>query len=84
MAQSPVSLQFVLADHVYTYVLKLIEAKRSHSYINLTLSALRFWLLEVARRRDLPYPWTWPKKEKKLPVVLSPQEVLSIFKPPQI
>ncbi|WP_068535834.1 tyrosine-type recombinase/integrase [Paenibacillus glacialis] len=66
-------------SHVHTYVLGLFDQKCSYSYINQALSALKFFLGKVCNRPELVRQLPRPKKEKKLPTVLSVNEVLRIF-----
>lgn len=67
-------------EEVRAYQLHLIEHKeRSWSHVNVTVCALRF-VYGVTLGR----PWTveripHPKREKRLPVVLSPSEVARFF-----
>lgn len=67
-------------NHVRTYVLKQFELGRSHSYVNQLLSALKLYLGEVYGRPDLVKRTPRPSKQKKLPVVLSLDEVQRLFK----
>lgn len=79
LAQLPVSLDAIDSDHIHVYVLHLLNQKRSHSYISQTISALRFWLTEVEGKLASPDHWIRPKREKKLPSVLTQHEVLEIL-----
>lgn len=67
-------------DEVHSYLLRLHEDEHSHTYINQCISALRYWFTEVQKRSDFPRKWTRPKKQKKLPTVLSADEVLKLLK----
>lgn len=66
-------------SHVHTYLLRLFTLKCSHSYINQAMSALKLFLGKVCHRPELVLQLPRPKKEKKLPAVLSIDEVLRIF-----
>lgn len=66
-------------EHIVGYQHELMNEGRSHSYINQALSALKFYLLEVERREDFHYAWTRPKRERKLPDVLTVEEVRRIL-----
>lgn len=79
LEQLPVSLEAVNSSYIHQYVLQLMNDQRTHSYISQMISALRFWLVEVVGKRDFPDNWIRPKREKKLPSVLSHQEVLRIL-----
>jgi integrase/recombinase XerD len=62
------------------YVLELIERRRvSRSYQNQVVSALRFMCEAVLRRPALALRIPRPKKERKLPEVLSPAEVTRLL-----
>ncbi|MEA2042734.1 MAG: tyrosine-type recombinase/integrase [Bacteroidota bacterium] len=58
----------------YLYYMKK-ERKFSSSYINNTVNALKFYYLDITKQKMSPGTWIRPKREKKLPVVLSPSEV---------
>lgn len=74
-----IKTQKAYLGHIHAYVLKLLNDKRSPSYVNQAISALRFWITEIERKLDFPKHWIRPKKEKKLPSVLSQNEVLGIL-----
>lgn len=65
--------------NVHTYLLGIFEQERSHSYINQAMSALKLFFGKVFGRPDFIMNLPRPKKEKKLPTVLSDDEVLRIF-----
>ncbi|OGX68532.1 MAG: hypothetical protein A2189_06555, partial [Paenibacillus sp. RIFOXYA1_FULL_44_5] len=67
------------SQDIHSYVLGLLKLQRSHASVDQTISALRFWICEVEGRVDFPKSWIRPKKEKKLPSVLSAAEVLKIL-----
>lgn len=69
---------FSLED-IRAYSLWLIDRNTSHSYVNQAVSALKFFLVKVLKRSDAVGELARPKKEKKLPDVLSTQEVLRIL-----
>ncbi|SKA02093.1 site-specific tyrosine recombinase/integron integrase [Selenihalanaerobacter shriftii] len=65
---------------VRKYLLVLLEQqKTSHSYANQALSAIKFLYKEVLQKEEVTFNLTRPKKEEKLPVVLSEQEVIKIL-----
>jgi integrase/recombinase XerD len=63
-------------DDLRRYHVHLIEEGRlANATIVLRISALRFLYLRVLKRRDMKEDLPYPKRQKKLPVVLSPEEV---------
>jgi len=72
--------QSITADEIEKYLLYLIDEKQvSHSYVNQAVNAIKYFYGKVLKQpikiKHLPRP----KKSKKLPVVLSEQEVLRIL-----
>jgi integrase/recombinase XerD len=47
--------------------------------VNQSLSAIKFYLFDVCGRSDIPYNLPRPKKEKKLPDILSQAEVIQLI-----
>lgn len=72
-------LEEVKPKDIKAYILDHMNQGRSHAYVNQAVSALRYWICEVEGRADFPRRWTRPKREKKLPAVLSQQEVVRIL-----
>lgn len=67
-------------DDIRDYLLYLLEHKNiSHSFVNQAISALRFLFGNVLRRKDINIYLPRPKKEEKLPDVLSQTEIVKIF-----
>jgi site-specific recombinase XerD len=67
-------------DEVRQYLLHLLEQQAaSHSYVNQALRALKFLYTEVLRRSDINMEISHPKRERKLPEVLSKQEVIRLL-----
>jgi site-specific recombinase XerD len=67
------------AEDVRTYQVHMLEHKTSWSVFNLTVCALRF-LYRVTLRQDWPLErLPYGKKAKRLPVVLSQEEVLQFI-----
>lgn len=60
------------------YALLLLQQERSHSYVNQALSALKFYYKYVRHTEDNT-SYIRPKKETKLPQVLSLQEVKTLL-----
>ncbi|USB34939.1 site-specific integrase [Paenibacillus sp. YPG26] len=65
--------------HVRDYLLQLFKLERSHSYINQAMSAMKLFLSQAYKRPDLIVNLPRPRKEKKLPPVLSMEELRLIF-----
>lgn len=64
---------------IEAYSLALLEMGRSHAYVNQAISALKFYMEHVlGERRGATY--VRPKRERKLPNVLSSNEVLVLLK----
>jgi integrase/recombinase XerD len=69
----------VLAD-VEKYLLFLIQSQNdSHAYINQAISAIKILCTEVLKKTDITVNAPRPKKEKKLPNVLSRNDVIKIL-----
>ncbi|MDH3732998.1 MAG: tyrosine-type recombinase/integrase [Gemmatimonadota bacterium] len=65
---------------VRSYVRSALEDRRvSHSYADQAVSAIKFLFARVLSRPIDPVELPRPKRQRKLPVVLSRQEVLAIF-----
>jgi integrase/recombinase XerD len=63
-------------DDMRRYHLYLLEERKlANATIVLCISALRFLYVRVLKRRDMKEDLPYPKRQKKLPVVLSPEEV---------
>jgi len=69
----------ITSADIRSYIVQLVEEDRSHTFINQGISALRFWVCEVERRAGFRNIWARPKRQKKLPTVLSQAEVLRII-----
>ncbi len=69
------------AEEIRRYQLYLLnEKKYSAGSVKVHMSALRFLYKKVLKRRDLSFDdLVYPKKPKKLPVVLSPEEVTRLI-----
>lgn len=64
---------------IQRYSLFLLEQNRSHSFVNQAISALKFYVKHVLKAPDAAM-YIRPKKEQKLPEVLSVQEVIELLK----
>lgn len=63
-------------DDMRRYHLYLLEERKlANATIVLCISALRFLYVRVLKRRDMKEDLPYPKRQKKLPVVLLPEEV---------
>ncbi len=68
------------ANEIEKYILHLLDdQKNSHSYVNQALSALKFLYNEVFKQPDLMINIPRPKRERKLPNVISFQEFFQII-----
>ncbi|MFS0727645.1 site-specific tyrosine recombinase/integron integrase [Paenibacillus sp. 1P07SE] len=64
---------------VQAYSLHLLERGRSHAFVNQAISALKFYMRHVKREGENT-AFVRPKKEHKLPNVLSAREVMALLK----
>ncbi|WP_339729555.1 site-specific tyrosine recombinase/integron integrase [Maribacter stanieri] len=64
---------------VRCYILKLIQEDKSNAYINLAINSIKFYYESVLGMPNRFYKIERPRKEKKLPKVLSKKDVLSII-----
>lgn len=70
----------VNSQEIRKYILFLLdEQKVSHTYANQAISALKFLYNEVLKKNTLIESLPRPKKEKKLPNVLSFQDVMKVL-----
>lgn len=69
------------AEEIRRYQLYLLnEKKYAAGTVKIHISALRFLYKKVLKRRDLAFDdLVYPKRPKKLPVVLSPEEVARLI-----
>ena len=61
------------------YILLLKQTNCSHSYISQLIGSLKFWYVKVKKLPDFEFCIVHPKKEKKLPNVLSKHEIQNII-----
>jgi len=64
---------------VRQYVYRLLEDGSSHSYVNQCVSALKFLFNKTLKETEPLKSLPRPKKERKLPSILSRQEVLRLL-----
>ncbi|EPR70425.1 putative tyrosine recombinase [Winogradskyella psychrotolerans RS-3] len=75
-AYDPITLN---ENDVREYLQKLIQKDRSNSYINLTINSIKFFYEVVHEMPNRFYSIERPRKEKKLPEVLSKEEIIKII-----
>lgn len=67
-------------EEIKKYLLNLLENQESsHSYVNQAVSAVKFLYGEVLDKKGIVINIPRPKKQKKLPVVLSQEEVIRLL-----
>jgi len=64
---------------VRKYILKLVQLDKSNSYINSAINSIKFYYESVLGMPNRFYEIERPRKEKKLPKVLSKEDVLSVI-----
>ena len=64
---------------VRRYILKLVQEDKSNAYINSAINSIKFYYESVLGMPNRFYEIERPRKEKKLPKVLSKEDVLSII-----
>lgn len=68
-------------EDVRVYILFLLEGQASsHAYVNQAVSALKFFFVTILHNKNILDGLPRPKKQEKLPDILSQKEVLAIFK----
>src|SRR6266480_1171720 len=72
------------AEHVRSYQLFLIKEKRvSHSTLIQTVCALRFFYIHTLSRKISIDRIPFPRRERKLPLILSREEVKALLEAPR-
>ncbi|OWZ82766.1 tyrosine-type recombinase/integrase [Natranaerobius trueperi] len=67
-------------ENLKTYIITLLDDDCSHSYVNQAISAINFFYKETINQdKKLQLDIKRPKKENKLPKVLSTQEIVKLF-----
>jgi site-specific recombinase XerD len=64
---------------VRKYILKLVQEDKSNAYINSAINSIKFYYESVLGMPNRFYEVERPRKEKKLPKVLSKEDVISII-----
>lgn len=72
--------QEITDQNIRKYLLTLLEKDKSHAFVNQVVSAIKFLTAGVLHRRDIIIGLPRPKKEQKLPEILSQYEVSRILK----
>jgi integrase/recombinase XerD len=74
------NLDAISEAEIHHYLLKLLdEQQRSHSYVNAAVSATKFLLKHVLKKGHIAVDLPRPKKQQKLPSVLSLDDVIRIL-----
>ncbi|MBU2951204.1 site-specific integrase [Tamlana agarivorans] len=66
-------------NDVRQYILKLVQLGKSDSYINMSINSIKFYYESVLGMPNRFYKIERPRKQKKLPKVLSKEAVLRII-----
>ncbi|WP_372637077.1 tyrosine-type recombinase/integrase [Cohnella sp.] len=66
-------------DLLKSFSVRMLDEGKSHAYVNQAISAIKFYLVKVCGKLEGSFPYARPKKEKKLPNVLSVSEVLKVL-----
>lgn len=66
-------------NDIRLYLQKLINEDKSNSYINMSINAIKFYYEMVLGMPNRFYSIERPRKESKLPKVLSKQEIITII-----
>ncbi|UKM63474.1 site-specific integrase [Flavobacteriaceae bacterium GSB9] len=76
---SDIELFSIDENDIRQYLQKLIKDKKSNSYINMAINAIKFYYEMVLGMPNRFYSIERPRKESKLPKVLSKEEIFSII-----
>lgn len=75
------TIDLITNDDIRVYLTGLLENKeKSHAYVNQAISSIKFLFSDVLKDQGIVADLPRPKKEQKLPEVLSQEEVLNILK----
>jgi integrase/recombinase XerD len=77
-----ISADQITAKEVSSYLLQLLEQRNSSSYVNQAVSAFKFLFQHTLHKPSVIPQIPRPKKEAKLPVILSQQEVFQLLRGP--
>lgn len=67
-------------EDIERYLLSLLEVQKcSHSYVNQAVNSIKFFFREVLKKDALSVNLPRPKRENKLPEVLSQKEILKLL-----
>lgn len=73
------SLNAITEQDIMEYVHRIVKSGKSSSYQNQVINAIKFYYEQVLDMPSRFYEIERPAKERKLPLVLSEQEVLKLF-----
>lgn len=77
---SDIKTKDLTKEHVEQYMFHLLQDKNnSHAFVNQTLSSLKIFYKEILNKGKILYDIPRPKKERKLPNILSEIEIKSIL-----
>lgn len=66
-------------EQVRQYILNLLREGKSHSYVNQAYSAIKFFYHQVLGKRNITTSLPRPKREQRLPEILSQGDVMKII-----
>lgn len=72
-------LLYIDEKDIRSYLQKMVQANRSNSYINQSINSIKFYYEVVLGMPNRFYSIERPRKQQKLPQVLSKKEVLEII-----
>jgi site-specific recombinase XerD len=77
---TPRPISDINSEMIRSYHEYLIQTKRiSHSYQNQSINAIKFYLEKILNQPPERYDLVRPRSQKKLPVILSKREVISLL-----
>ncbi len=76
---STIDLQAITEIHIRAYLQLLIRRGKSNSCVNQGINAIKFYYEVVLDMPNLFYEIERPRKEKKLPTVISKEDVLALI-----
>lgn len=79
LSQQVVPISKINPENVNSFLMALIQQEKSHAYISQALSALRYWITKVEARSGFQKCWVHPKRQRKLPTVLTLNEIMRLL-----
>lgn len=70
----------ITSEDLKVYTLSLLGENKSHTYVNQSISSIKFLCKEVLNKENINTNVYRPKKENKLPKVLCKEDVMKILK----